>query len=581
MNNLRLSIFCAVCVVVATVNLARGAPPTKEISREEVLAKVNGETVTVGRFYDFIKEEKTRSLQLASKEKTKDEILHELLRKILIQQRAASLNLDFDSTFVRRRNRHMRDFMLEYMYQKEIVDKTVVTDEEVKAHYESNLDIDFLIPEKVQVRDLLIRVKADSTQKDFKTKLKQADKEARKKIEALSKSANRGEDFAELCRQYSQAGVNDASANLGYIQRGQYSPEFDSAAFHLKEIKQISKPVKDSQGYHLIQLLDRKEKSYQPLDSTLFEGIREYLKNEKIQKAAALYVDSLRNATRFVYNWEVLNSPQILSLDTNTWVLVFGENDTILLATYLNALPGYTYDLDRDSLSEDDKKNLLVNSIAMPIILEKEARKKGYADLVEYSAEERSFTLQDAERRVIAERVNENFPPPTPEEILAYYQAHKIDFPPVGVPIHVYHIVFDDSLKAVKVLKQLKDGGDFVELAKKNFPGESEIKDVAYDLGFITQGEMPEEFYRAALNLKVGEVSQPVRTKWGFHLIKLVEKKENENTLTDLTPQITRAINLEKARKHIPDWENNLFTQSDVWINQKLLSKLVLPKPEG
>ena len=581
MNNLRLSIFCAVCVVVATVNLARGAPPTKEISREEVLAKVNGETVTVGRFYDFIKEEKTRSLQLASKEKTKDEILHELLRKILIQQRAASLNLDFDSTFVRRRNRHMRDFMLEYMYQKEIVDKTVVTDEEVKAHYESNLDIDFLIPEKVQVRDLLIRVKADSTQKDFKTKLKQADKEARKKIEALSKSANRGEDFAELCRQYSQAGVNDASANLGYIQRGQYSPEFDSAAFHLKEIKQISKPVKDSQGYHLIQLLDRKEKSYQPLDSTLFEGIREYLKNEKIQKAAALYVDSLRNATRFVYNWEVLNSPQILSLDTNTWVLVFGENDTILLATYLNALPGYTYDLDRDSLSEDDKKNLLVNSIAMPIILEKEARKKGYADLVEYSAEERSFTLQDAERRVIAERVNENFPPPTPEEILAYYQAHKIDFPPVGVPIHVYHIVFDDSLKAVKVLKQLKDGGDFVELAKKNFPGESEIKDVAYDLGFITQGEMPEEFYRAALNLKVGEVSQPVRTKWGFHLIKLVEKKESETTLNDLIPQITRAINLEKARKHIPDWENNLFTQSDVWINQKLLSKLVLPKPEG
>jgi parvulin-like peptidyl-prolyl isomerase len=271
----------------------------------------------------------------------------------------------------------------------------------------------------------------------------------------------------------------------------------------------------------------------------------------------------------------------ILALDTTKWVLAFGENDTIHLGTYLNMLPGYTYDIGRDSLSEDDKKNLLVNSIAMPIILEEEARKKGYADLVEYSAEKRIFTLQDAERRVIAQRVNENFPSPAPEEIKAYYQAHRIDFPPVGVPIHVYHIVFDDSLKAVEVLKQLKNGGDFVELAKKYFPGESEIKDVAYDLGFITQGEMPEEFYLAASNLKVGEVSPPVRTKWGFHLIKLVEKKENETTLNDLTPQITRVINLEKARKHLADWERNLFTQSDVWINQKLLSRLVLPKPEG
>jgi parvulin-like peptidyl-prolyl isomerase len=142
-------------------------------------------------------------------------------------------------------------------------------------------------------------------------------------------------------------------------------------------------------------------------------------------------------------------------------------------------------------------------------------------------------------------------------------------------------MVFDDSLKAAEVLKQLENGGDFVELAKMNFPGESEIRDVAYDLGFITKGEMPDEFYRAASKLNVGEVSPPVRTKWGFHLIKLVEKKENETTLNDLTPQITRAINLEKARKHMADWEKNLFTESNVWINQKLLSRLVLPKPVG
>jgi peptidyl-prolyl cis-trans isomerase C len=581
MNRLRFFMFFLIPMVLVRGDLGRSAPPSEGNSRDEVLAKVNGENVTVGEFYDFIKEEKAASHQVTPKEKTKDEILNELLRKILIRQKAAALDLDSDSVFVKSRDIHMRDFLLNYMYQTDIVEKTGVTDQEVRDHYQQNLNQDFAIPEKVQVRDLLIWVSADSTQKDSKKRLKLADKEAKKKINQLYQRAMVGEDFADLCRQYSQAGVPDASANLGFIQRGQYSPEFDSAAFSLKEKKQISKPVRDSRGYHLIQLLDRKEKSYQPLDSILFEGIREFIKNEKIQKATKNYVDSLINVTGFVYNWEILNSPDLLTLDRNAWVLIFSENDTIRLGPYEDALPGYYYDLGRDSLSEEEKQDLLINLIALPIILEREARKKGYADLVEYYAEKRSFTLEEAERRVLAERVTNEFPPASTPEIEAYYQAHKIDFPPLGVPLHVYHMVLDDSLKAAEVLKQIQSGADFVELAKKHFPGESEIKDVVYDLGFITQGEMPKEFYQAALNLKEGEVSQPVKTTWGFHLIKLIEKKEKGTTLEELTPQIQRAINLEKGRKHITDWEKNLFLQADVWINQKLLRKLVLPKPEG
>ena len=273
MKRLRWLIIISVWMIMAEADLGRSAPPSREILRDEVLAKVNGEPVTVGRFFDFIKEKGTGKLKVTPKEKTKDEILHELLRKILIQQRAQLLNLDSDSVFVIRRDMHMRDFLLNYLYQNLIVDKTVVTDQEVKEHYQRNKETDFTIPEKVQVRDLLIRVSADSTQKDYPKRLKAADKEAKKKIKELRKKAIAGEDFADLCRQYSQAGVPDASANLGYIQKGQFSPEFDSVAFSLKEIKSISKPVKDFRGYHLIQLLDREEKSYQELDSSLFRSL--------------------------------------------------------------------------------------------------------------------------------------------------------------------------------------------------------------------------------------------------------------------------------------------------------------------
>ena len=556
------------------------APPSGEIPRDEVLAKVNGEPLTVGRFYDYLKELKINSTNPEEDQKTKEDRLHKLIREILIDQRSASLDMNSDSVFVKRRDRRMRDFLLGYMHQKDIVERVGVTDQEVRDHYEKYKEEDFLIPEEVQVREIPIRVWADSTKKDYRKRLKKAEKEAKKKIKQFYKKALAGEDFADICRQYSKAGMRYRIVNLGFIQRGQISPEFDSAAFSLKEIGEISKPVRDSAGYHLIQLLDRKEKSYHELDSILFEGIREFLKREKIKEASKNFVDSLKNVTAFVYNQEILNASES-SFDKNMWVLSFGEGDTIKFREYEAALGGYKFNLGKDSLTTEDKKDLLSNYLAMPIFLEKEAWKKGYANLVEYQVERRAFTLEEAKRKVFAQRVKRDFPPPTSEEMKAYYQAHKIDFPSLGVPVHVYHIVFDDSLEAVEVLNQIKQGADFIKMAKRYFSGEPEIKDVAYDLGFITEGEMPDEFYLTALNLQEGEVGGPVRTRWGYHLIKVVEKKEKGATFADIIPIIQRAINLEKGRKHIADWEKILFEESNVWINKKLLKKLKLPKPEG
>ncbi len=560
--------------------LCRSQSPRQDISRDELLATVIDETITVGRFLDYLKKQKITSTNPEEDQRRKEDELQKLIREIRIDQRAASLNLESDSLFVRRRDKNMREFLLNYLYQKEVSDRVEVTDQEVEDYYQQQLEEDFLIPEEVQVRDLLIRVQADSDQDDYQKRLKKAEKEAENKIEELHKRAKGGEDFYDLCQEYTQAGIPHSAGNLGFIKEGQISPEFDSAAFSLKEIGKISGPVRDSQGYHLIQLLGRKEKSYQQLDSTLLEGIREYLRNEETREATADFIYSLKNEADFVYNMEILNEDEF-SLDENTWVVSFGVEDTIRLGQYERALRRFKFNLGRDNLTLEEKKSLLSDQMALPILLEKEARKRGYAETVEYQAEERAFFMEEAIRRVVAERVKKDFPPPSMEEMKAYYEAHKIDFPPLGVPLHVYHIVFDDSQEAVQVLDQIRQGADFVEMAERYFPGEAEIKDVAYDLGFITQGEMPDEFYSAALDLREGEVSQPVKTKWGFHIIKLVERKEGGTNFADIIPRIQGVINLQKGRKHLADWEKNLIEQADVWIDKKLLKELKLPKPEG
>jgi parvulin-like peptidyl-prolyl isomerase len=556
------------------------APPEKEIYQEKALAKVNGEIVSVGRYIDYLKGLKTFSNKVEDEEVTKKERLEKLIREILIDQRAAQMDLDTAWRFVKRRDKHMQDFLLEYMYQRDIVDKIEVTDQQVRDHYQAYLETDFLIPEERKVADLMIPVEADSTEKDYKKKLKKADKKSKKRIKKFYKKVLDGEDLEQLCQKYYQEGEPCRIRHVGFFTRGRNSPEFDSAAFSLEEIGDLTKPVKDNQGYHLIQLLERKEKSYYPLDSALFEGIREYLKEQKSKEGAQRLGDSLKSATEFIYNQEVLESCED-TFSNDTWVLVFNREDTIRFEEYDAALGGYLFNTGKDTATIEDKKYLLENFLVLPVLLREEAEKRGYADLIEYQAEKRAFTLEEAKLRVKAKRVKKDFPPPSLEEMREYYRAHKIDFPPLGVPVHVHHIVLDDSLKAVEVLQRLKKGEDFEKLAKEYFPGEPEIKDVAYDLGFITQGEMPEEFYQAALSLEEGQISEPVRTGWGFHLIKVVEKKEKGTTFSDIIPAIQRAINLQKAREHLQEWDRNLWDEADIWIDQKLLSKLELPKPEG
>ena len=84
---------------------------------------------------------------------------------------------------------------------------------------------------------------------------------------------------------------------------------------------------------------------------------------------------------------------------------------------------------------------------------------------------------------------------------------------------HVAHILVAHNYTAEDVLKKLKEGKDFGELARIHSSCPSSAK--GGDLGPIAQGKADPDFEEAALNLKVGEISKvPIRTRFGYHLIK-------------------------------------------------------------
>ena len=84
--------------------------------------------------------------------------------------------------------------------------------------------------------------------------------------------------------------------------------------------------------------------------------------------------------------------------------------------------------------------------------------------------------------------------------------------------IKASHILVSKLTRAQEIYDELKQGGNFQKLAQDN--SECSSKRKGGNLGEFGKGEMVQEFWNACVNLKIGEISQPVKTKFGYHIIK-------------------------------------------------------------
>ncbi len=104
--------------------------------------------------------------------------------------------------------------------------------------------------------------------------------------------------------------------------------------------------------------------------------------------------------------------------------------------------------------------------------------------------------------------------------------------------------------KLVQIKKQLKDGADFAELAKQY--SDCPSKERGGDLGFFPRGQMVKPFDQAAFKMMPGDISDIVETEFGYHLIKLEEKKPAKTVSFDeAKAKITAYLTQEKITANI------------------------------
>lgn len=112
------------------------------------------------------------------------------------------------------------------------------------------------------------------------------------------------------------------------------------------------------------------------------------------------------------------------------------------------------------------------------------------------------------------------------EEALRAAYEEKYSSGDGGDEFHASHILVETEAEALDVIKELDGGADFAMLAKERSTGPSGPN--GGDLGWFTTGRMVPEFEEAVMKLRSGEVSGPVQTQFGWHVILLHERRKTE-----------------------------------------------------
>ncbi|MBA9025272.1 peptidylprolyl isomerase [Peribacillus huizhouensis] len=110
--------------------------------------------------------------------------------------------------------------------------------------------------------------------------------------------------------------------------------------------------------------------------------------------------------------------------------------------------------------------------------------------------------------------------------------------------IHARHILVEDEATAKEVKDKLNKGEDFAKLAKE-YSTDTGSAEKGGDLGWFGQGAMVPEFEEAAYALKKDEISEPVKSQYGFHIIQLLDKKEKKS-YEDSKAEIEKELKLAK-----------------------------------
>jgi len=155
------------------------------------------------------------------------------------------------------------------------------------------------------------------------------------------------------------------------------------------------------------------------------------------------------------------------------------------------------------------------------------------------------------------------------EEVLEYYEQNKDSFTEKE-QVHLYNILLETEEEAQDVLERLKAGKDFSEIAIEKSTGPSAVQ--GGDLGYLSKGTIIPEIEDVVFALELEKLSEIIKTDFGFHILKITDKKpETVKTLEEVKEDIIEILLPTKQREAFENLLEELKGKTEIEINEKLL----------
>jgi len=251
-------------------------PSTPARDPERVLARVEGQEIREKDVDQLIQMTGPQGMMAYDNEQGRKAILDELIAARLFALSGTKQELDKTPEFKTLVDSFVAQALARAAIERSI-ESVTVTEEESRQFYDDNPD-QFTTPEEIRARHILVN--DDVTSADT--------------IKAIQEELKKGISFDVLAIQHStDPSAAQGGGDLGFFSRGQMVPEFETAAFALRELGDISGPVQSPFGWHIIKLEERKPStlvSYEEMKPQIIQ----YLLNEKRGKKYQEELEALR-----------------------------------------------------------------------------------------------------------------------------------------------------------------------------------------------------------------------------------------------------------------------------------------------
>lgn len=223
------------------------------------------------------------------------------------------------------------------------------------------------------------------------------------------------------------------------------------------------------------------------------------------------------------------------------------------------------------------RKKELLEDMVLETLLFNEAKKRG----LEKDKEVREL-LEEAQKKVLISKLLndevENKSTVSDKDVEEYYNSHKDEFV-LPERWKASHILLKTEAEAKAILDELSKGKSFEDLAKEKSQDVSAKR--GGDVGYFAKGQMVPEFEEAASKLEVGKLSPIVKTQFGYHIIKLADKKPSQTQeLKDVSARIKNELLSKKRRDAFDKLVSSLKAKAKITMNEKLLEeKQMSPAP--